>query len=104
MTGFINAIKQVMLEDGSGTSASDGLSTNAVGSEKVAGLGVPPRGEPGVTHRRRKRDAFKSPADRKLYRKVMQGGEPVEMSDAGMRRFGLFEKVEGECGATPHPS
>jgi hypothetical protein len=90
--GFISTIRDMLLSEDAGVSASDGLATNAVGSGKVAGLGVPPQGEPGA-HRRRKREAFKSPRDQRLYRKMLKGGH-VEISESGRWRFGLglFEK------------
>jgi hypothetical protein len=101
--GFISTIRDMLLL------TEDDIAVNSVSGGRVAGLGVanpdissPPQGEPGAAHRRRKRDAFKSPRDRRLYRKVLQGGT-VEMSESGRWRFGLglFEKIEGSVELHP---
>jgi hypothetical protein len=44
--GLITTIRKLLAED-AGLS-SDGAATNNVGSGRVAGLGVPPNGEPGA--------------------------------------------------------
>jgi hypothetical protein len=48
--------KHLLLREDDAGLSSDGLATNAVGTGKVAGLGVPPQGEPGGRRRRRKTD------------------------------------------------
>jgi len=77
VTGFINAIKQIMLED-AGVS-SDGLATNAVGREQIAGL--PPDSPPVAARRRRRRTAM----DRRLSR---------TLTPVGRQRFYAEQRAE----------
>lgn len=105
--GFIKVIKSVMLSE-------DAVAANAVGGGRVAGLGVENpdisnQGEPGgMTHRKRKREAFKTAKDRRLYKKLSAEGH-VEfdlLSDAGQHRFNEgLGRNDGRLGHVdrPHP-
>ena len=64
---LITSIKRLLLREDGGVSA-DPVAANSAGGGQVGGIGIGPRGEPGGRrHRRRKREAFKTPADRRLY-------------------------------------
>jgi hypothetical protein len=101
--GFIRSITRILLED-AGLSA-DGVPANSAGAGQVDGIGIGPRGEPGgVAHRKRKRDALKSRADRKLHKALTAEGhvelDLMDLSDAGLWRFNEGNK-DGAIDAEP---
>jgi hypothetical protein len=81
-----NGVKLVSITQEMG---DDDVAVNAAGSGRIAAIGVANpdianQAEPGAAHRKRKREAFKSPKDQRLYSKTMKGGpNTIEMSEAG---------------------
>jgi hypothetical protein len=52
----MKTFKQFLEEDGEGAGIASGAPTNTVGSGAIAGVGVGPKGEPGVLPKRNKRN------------------------------------------------
>jgi hypothetical protein len=65
----VNKKFEIMLEDGEGAAP-----VNSAGSGNIAGIGVGPKGEPGVS--------------RKVQKKIQQNGTSV------LKRFGTFDKLK----------
>ena len=76
MSSLISVITQILRED-AGLSA-DGVAANSAGAGKIDGIGVGPRGEPGVDRRRRRRRTKRR--NTRLYDAIMRGGT-VELMD-----------------------
>ena len=65
----VNKKFEIMIEDGEG-----GAAVNSAGSGNIAGIGVGPKGEPGVP--------------RRVQKKIQQNGSSV------LKRFGTFDKLK----------
>jgi len=96
---FMTSIKKILLGEDAGVS-SDAVSTNNVGSGKVAAVGVPSDGEPGGTARRKRRIA--KARNPRLFRDLAKGGEInlAHYKEDAVELLRYASKLSFRCRAT----